>query len=75
MNAFILCIFVIYVFFNIVSADGTFMYSEVRTFLEKQTDIILMFKSITTYGDKTLTLTGNHLVYERKSCNDKFSPM
>ena len=61
--------------FNIVTSAGRITYSEVRTFMEKQTDIISKFKSITTYGNKTLIVTGNHLVYARKNSNDKFSPM
>ena len=66
---------IIYNDFNTVSSDGTITYSEVRIFLEKRADGILEFKSITTYLDQTLTLTGNHLVYARKTCNDKFNPM
>ena len=66
---------VIYECFNIVSTNGTITYSEVRTFLEKQTDVIVEFKSITTYLDQTLTLTGNHLVYARKASNAKFNPV
>ena len=58
-----------------VAADGTVLYSEVRSFLKKQPDIISKFKSIKISGNKTLTLTRNHLVYARKVHNDKFNPM
>ena len=61
--------------FNIVTTGGRIIYSEVRTFMKKQADMILKFKSITTYPDKILTLTGNHLVYARKTYNDNFNPM
>ena len=61
--------------FNIVTTGGRIIYSEVRTFMKKQADMMLKFKSITTYQDKTLTSTGNHLVYARKTLNDKFNPM
>ena len=42
---------------------GKISYSEVRTFLTKDSSGINMFKSITTSMNRTITLTGNHLIY------------
>ena len=63
------------VFFNVVLSSGTVTYSEVRAFLEKELTVITKYKSITTIWNETLTLTGNHLIYARKNCTDKFDPM
>ena len=63
-------------FYNIyisVSADGHFIYSEVRAFLNKQDERLGMYKSITT-ASNTLHLSQNHLIYARKQ-SDKFYPM
>ena len=56
-------------------SGGEVIYSEVRTFLERQPSIITKYKSITTFGNKTLTLTGNRLVYARRNSGDQFNPM
>ena len=59
---------------TIVSSSGIVTYSEVKTFLKKQPDMILEYKSITIWNE-TLTLTGNHLLYARENSVDKFHPM
>ena len=46
---------------QIVSADGTVIYSEVRSFLKKQPTMILKFKSI-TISQK------NYVVYGTSAC-------
>ena len=58
-----------------VSSTGAITYSEVRAFLQKQPNIITKYKSITTLGNKIITLTGNHLIYGRKGCVDQIGPM
>ena len=63
------------VYLYLVSKDGSLIYSEVASFLEKQQDITTMYKSIATSGNTTIHLTGNHPVYTRKSGTDKFIPM
>ena len=58
----------------IVSSSGIVTYSEVKTFLKKEPDMVLENKSI-TFWNETLTLTGNHLLYARENSFDKFHPM
>ena len=62
-------------FLNVVLSSGAVTYSEVRAFLEKDFTVITKYKSLTTIWNETLTLTGNHLIYGRKNCTDKFNPM
>ena len=72
-NIFILrCIFYL---LYLVSKDGSLIYSEVTSFLEKQQDTTTVYKSIATSGNKTIHLTGNHPIYTRKSGTDRFYPM
>ena len=59
----------------LVSQSGRLTYSKVITFLKKQPKTSNMYKSITTSGNKTINLSGNHLIYGRKSSSDKFNPM
>ena len=59
----------------LVSSRGNLMYSEVRTFRQKQNAVTSVYKSITTAENNTISLSGNHLIYARKSCNGKFNPM
>ena len=59
----------------LVSSAGRLMYSKLRTFLKKQNATVLKYKSIATSVNNTITLTGNHLIYGRKSFTDEFNPM
>ena len=63
--------------FNIheYSSGGSLEYSEVRIFLEQQTTITTMYKSITTSNNKTIHLSQNHLIYSRKIRTERFNPM
>ena len=63
-----------YMLYSVVSSTGTVTYSEVTAFLKKQPNKMTQCKSIVTVNG-TLTLTGNHLVYARKSFADQFNPM
>ena len=58
----------------IVSSTGELTFSEVTTFLKKQRDIVMLYKSIVSVNE-TLSLTGNHLVYARKTFDHRFNPM
>ena len=51
---------------------GKISYSEVRTFLTKDSSVINMFKSITTSMNRTITLTGNHLIYAKNGNANQF---
>ena len=69
--------FLAYVFttyFHAVSSTGTVVYSEVKTFLKKQPNIITKYLSI-VIRNESLTLTENHMVYARKNFVDYFMPM
>ena len=56
-----------------VAPGGSLIYSEVRTFLTKDHAVTSKYTSITSMGINTISLTGNHLLYARKSCTEKFS--
>ena len=58
-----------------VSSEGRLQHSEVRTFLRKEESVIALYRSITTSGNNTISLSGNHLIHARKISNDKFTPM
>ena len=58
-----------------VSEDGSMVYSEVRTFMDKNPAVTNPYRSITTLGNKTISLTGNHPLYARKSSTEKFIVM
>ena len=60
---------------NTVSSSCGIIYSEVQIFLKRQPDVITKYMSITTATNRTITLTGNHLVYSRSFSNDEFQPM
>ena len=56
--------FKLYFFFHfLVSADGRIAFSEIQTFLKKQHVISTRYKSVMTSLNKTISLTGNHLIY------------
>ena len=54
---------------------GSITYSEVRTFMKKQSTMVGMYRSITTSLNKTISLSGDHLIYARSPGTDKFNPM
>ena len=62
-------------YFDTVSLAGAVTYSKVTTFLKRQPNMITQCKSITTFNNKTLILTANHLVYARKCAADQFNVM
>ena len=57
-----------------VSSSGTVTYSDVRTFLKKQPNIMIQYKSIVMLNG-TLAITGNHLIYARKTFAEELNPM
>ena len=57
----------------LVSSVGTVTYSEVRTFLKKQPNIMTQYMSILTMN-ATLAVTGNHLIYSRKTYAEELIP-
>ena len=59
---------------HLVSPDGSIVYSTVRTFLKIKHTEVTIYKSIMISGNKTIDLTGNHLIYSRKCSTDKFNP-
>ena len=59
--------------FIVVSQATTVTFTEISTFLKYTPDAIYKYKSITTLWNKTITLTGGHLVYTRKSSDCKFN--
>ena len=60
---------------NTVLSDGSVAYSEVQTFLHKDPNITLQYKSIRTMFNESLVLSENHLIFTRKDCANGFSPM
>ena len=58
-----------------VSPEDTVTYGEVLTFMNKQPNTILVYKVITTSMDNSIILSGNHVIYARKSNKEKFVPM
>ena len=71
-------VFIVYnldIFLLSVLSDGQVTYSYIDTFLHKQHNVAIMYKSIRTSLNETITLTGSHLIYSRKSFTDKFNEM
>ena len=58
-----------------VSPGGYISYSEIKSFLDIKPATVVMFKSITTSGNKTINLSGKHLIYEKESWTGKFNPL
>ena len=58
-----------------VSPDGTITHSQVLTFMKKQPKTITMYNEITTSGDNSIILSGDHVMYARKSDKEKFMAM
>ena len=50
-------------------------YSEGKTFMKKDANMILEYKSITTMTNESLLLTEDHLVYARKCDSEEFNPV
>ena len=44
-----------------VSDDGTLKYSEIRTFLQKQSDVASIYLSVTTSTNIIISLSASHL--------------
>ena len=63
-----------YVLSDAVSSTGQPTHTEVKAFLQKEPNIIIKCKLISTQNE-TLTLTENHLIYARKHFADQFIPM
>ena len=57
------------------SSNSEVIYGEVRAFLKIQPDAIVSYKTIKTLWNQTLSLSGNHLIYTRKSGQGIFTPM
>ena len=68
MNKSIISIF-------LVLSNGSVTYSEVRMFQHNNPNTIETYKTIKTSFKESLTFTGNHLVFSRKSCYDNFNTM
>ena len=58
-----------------VSKDGRIIFSEVRTFMHKEHMTTNLYVSLVTSSNKTIHLTGDHLIYGRESHTEKFNPM
>ena len=57
------------------TSNGEVIYSEVRVFLKIEPDAIVSYKTIKTLWNQALSLSGNHLIYKRKSGQGIFTPM
>ena len=57
-----------------MSSGGSIKYSEVIAFMHKDDSAIGAYKSIMTSRNKTISLSGSHLIYARINHNDKFVP-
>ena len=51
------------------------MYSEVKTFMKNQPNVIDTYLEISTLENRTVSLSSDHLIYTRKSNDDKFYPV
>ena len=61
--------------FYTVSTDGNVIFSEVRTFLHEDHMATSLYVALIASSNKTIYLTGNHLIYARRSGSDKFNKM
>ena len=62
-------------FWYLVSSDGSLMHTNVRAFMKKEHNVTSTYKIITTLLNNTISLTGNHPLYAKKTSTDKFSVM
>ena len=69
------CFLHIYFPYITVTPYGGVTYSEVKIFLVKQPDVVTEYRTITTSSNRTISLSGNHLIYTHESGSDKFLPM
>ena len=60
---------------HLVSLSGHIVNSEIRSFMKKQPEVMTIYRSITTTLNKTISLTGSHLIYARQTTSGKFNPM
>ena len=82
-NFLIICLFFVIVIFcgcdfvisYKVSASGKVIHSKVVAFFKKLPNMITQYKSITTFGNESLIVSGDHLVYAKVSLADQFKPM
>ena len=58
-----------------VSLDGTTRYSRVMAFLKNQHFTTNTYQSISISSNKSINLSGDHLIYARKGYAEKFYPM
>ena len=65
----------LYINFYKVSPTGRVVFSEVQIFMKKQFNIMTKYKAITTSFNKTIRLSGNHLIHARSKSADTFYPM
>ena len=61
-------------YFGTASSTGVITYSKVRSFLKNQQNTITQYQAIETVN-KTVMLTGNHLIFARKYFAKKFDLM
>ena len=66
---------ILFIILYTVSSNGNVTYSKVMTFLQSDPNIVAKYMSITTSCNKSLTLSGNHLVYARKYSTNEFNTM
>ena len=58
-----------------MTPDGSIRFSEVRAFVHKDDTRVTEYWSITTMANYTIALSGEHLIYTRRSYKDNFNPM
>ena len=58
-----------------VLPEGNIIYTEVTSFLDKRHATINIYKSIETFGNETISLSGKHLIYGRRKWTEIFKPM
>ena len=64
-----------YIILYKVSPNGRVVFDEVQIFMKKQFNIMTKYKAITTSCNKTIRLSGNHLIYARSKSADIFYPV
>ena len=61
--------------FQTDASNGKTTYRAVKSFLKRQPAVIMNYRTITTFRNETLSLSGSHLIYARQISNAKFTPM
>ena len=59
-------------YLNPVLPDGSITYSEIKTFSHKKHTTVSMFKSIETYGNSSIHLSGMPYIYLRRNWEENF---